>query len=268
MNRRNLLCNSLALSVIGSAPPAGAADLSALKTADLDPFETYIKMLASMTQGAEVCWWFMGALPREIEGIGPVDLTQEETIRVHRTEVIGPGQISFQWKQAGVFREVATGEVPQSLYDPANGATTPQNSTLKSGISKVVVRKTADGLTVANEAQGSVSGQITIDAQIAADRVCLTHTEDKTRETPNGPSTNRTVFKVYASLAELKGATPSVAARGYYGVRNLGSGKVFVNGLMVKAAMDEKLNPIAWERIKAAIPAFFKGDRVAPSWES
>ena len=58
----------------------------------------------------------------------------------------------------------------------------------------------------------------------------------------------------------------AVAATGFYGVRNRDTGKVFVNGLMHKAAPDDRVNPIAWSRIKAAFPAFFDGERLAPAW--
>jgi len=108
-----------------------------------------------------------------------------------------------------------------------------------------------------------------VGASIAGDRVCLVHMEDKTRVVAAGGTapTNTTTFKIYASLSELKGGAASVAATGFYGVKNRDTGKVFVNGLTFKAGLDEKVNPIAWERIKAAHPAFFKGDRLAPEWK-
>ena len=100
--------------------------------------------------------------------------------------------------------------------------------------------------------------------------MCLTHFEDKTRlqASQPPPPTNRTVFKIYASLADLKSGTPSVQAHGFYGVKNRDTGKIFVNGLMRKATLDEKVNPIAWSRLKSAHPTFFSGDRLAPKWES
>ena len=35
---------------------------------------------------------------------------------------------------------------------------------------------------------------------------------------------------------------------------------------MHKAALDEKVNPIAWDRVKAAHPDFFAGDKLGPKW--
>jgi hypothetical protein len=73
-NRRRLLQNALGLSagLIGLryATPAKAAEactLAPLRDAGLDPFEFYVKMFASTSQGAESCWWFMGALSRDVE---------------------------------------------------------------------------------------------------------------------------------------------------------------------------------------------------------
>ena len=269
-NRRTLLYSALGLSVAGPIRAAYAADtasLAPLRAAGLNPFDTYVRMFGSLSPGAEVCWWFMGALPREIDNIGAVDTVQEETVRVHRTEVVGPGQITLNWKQAGVFRDVVTGEMPENWINPVSGAAEKQSPTLKGGPSKIAVRQSGNDLVVAADVPGAAPAQAALEATVDGDRVGLTHVEDKTRQTPNGPSTNRTVFRIYASLAELKGAAPSVAARGFYGVRNLGTGRVFVNGMMQKAAMDAKVNPIAWQRIKAAHPAFFKGDRLAPGWD-
>lgn len=272
-NRRQFMHRSAALiaalGITRTSAAAESASIAPLRAAGLDPFEVYLKMFASLAPNAECAWWFMGPLTRDIDDIGAVATVQEETIRAHLTEVISPDEIAFRWKQAGVFRDVVTGEVPTGLHDPVKGAMAPQQSVLKGGPAKVIARRTRDGVTVTTEVPGSAVGEIALRAEIESDRVCLIQTEDKTRQGRDGkPSTNRTVYRLYASLADLKGNAPSVAASGFYGVRNLGTGKVFVNGMMRKAAMDEPLNPTAWERIKAAHPDFFKNNRLAPGWDS
>jgi hypothetical protein len=73
-------------------------------------------------------------------------------------------------------------------------------------------------------------------------------------------------LKIYASLADLKGTAPNVAARGFYSVLSPATGKHSVVGLMEKAAMDQKLNPVAWDQMKAAYPHYFTGDRMTPPW--
>lgn len=277
-NRRRLLQSALGLSaaLIGlrHAAPAEAAEaptLAPLRDTGLDPFEVYLKMFASTAQGAESCWWFMGALPRDVEDVGPVDTIQEETVRIHRTEVMGPGQVNLRWREVGVFRDVMTGEVPDSRFDPVTGMSQPGGRLLGGGPgARVTVRKAGEGFTVGLEVPGSAVGDITVGARIEGNRVCLTHFEDKTRIQASGPPapTNRTVFKIYANLSDLKGGAPEVQAHGFYGVKNRDTGKIFVNGLMRKAALDEKVNPIAWSRLKTAHPTFFNGDRFGPTWES
>src|SRR5438094_11871 len=78
-------------------------------------------------------WWFMGALPRDVDDIGPVDTIQEETVRVHRTDVVASGQAGFVWKEVGVFRDIMTGEVSDHRFDPVTGTSTKAGSLLGGG---------------------------------------------------------------------------------------------------------------------------------------
>ena len=252
-----------------AATTQAGPSLAPLLAAGLDPFATYCRMFASTTDGAECAWWFMGALPMQVEGIGPVDYVQEETIRMFRVAVPAPGQLDILWREVGVFRDIVTGEVPNGWFNPVKGAVQPQNGVLKGGPSHTRVRKAGDGVELSVDMKNTSASQLTLDGSIAGDRVCLTHVEDKSRAGARGapPVLLRTVFKLYASLAELRGSAPSVAASGFYGVRNLGTGQVFVNGLTYKGRMDEQVNPLAWARIKAKEPGFFDGERLAPKWD-
>ena len=273
-NRRRLFQGGLGLSagLIGLSAFARAADsssLAPLKAAGLDPLDTYIRMFASKTKGEEVAWWFMGGIPIEIETVGPLDTFQEETVRIHRTDSVSATEASFSWTEAGVFRDVVSGEVPTTGFNPATGETKPHGSTLagQGMIATVTVKKAGDGLSVITDIPGTKFEPTLIDAQIDGDRVCLTHVEIKGRPNAEGKvNPNRTAFKIWASLAELKTKAPNVKASGYYGVRNVATGKIGVNGLMHKAAMNEKVNPIAFERLKKHHPTFVTGDRFTPTW--
>ncbi len=273
-NRRRLFQGGLSLSagLIGLSTFARAAEspsLAPLKAAGLDPLDTYIRMFAAKTTGEEVAWWFMGGIPIEIENVGPLDTFQEETVRIHRADSVGATEASFSWTEAGVFRDVVSGEVPTTGFNPATGATTPHGSTLagQGMVATVTVKKAGDGLTVITDIPGTKFEPTIIDAQIDGDRVCLTHIEIKGRTNAEGKvNPNRTAFKIWASLAELKTKASNVKASGYYGVRNVATGKIGVNGLMHKAAMNEKVNPIAFERLRKHHPTFVTGDRFTPTW--
>ena len=247
-------------------PPPSVRELL---VAGLDPFTTYGRMFASLQDGAECAWWFMGALPLQVEDIGAVDFVQEETIRVHRSELPEAGRLEILWREVGVFRDITSGAIPTQWYNPIKGAVQPQISQLNGGPSRHTVRQRGDDLDVTMQAHNTTASRITVDSRVTAERVCLTHIEEKTRTNAAGasPSVIRTVFKIYASLADLRGTAPSVSASGFYGVRNLTTGTVFVNGLMQKAALTEKINPLAWERVKSKFPEFFADDRLAPNWQ-
>jgi hypothetical protein len=277
IDRRRLFRGALGLSAasigLRSLGPVSAAEptgLAPLRTSGLDPLEVYLRMFASLAPGGQCAWWFMGALPRDVDDVGPVASIQEETVRVHRTLHVAPDRVDFIWKEAGVFRDIVTGENPPARFDPATGVTTPADNLLGGDgpPARVSVRRSGDGLAIDLDIAGNTAANIRVGATIDGDRVCLTHLEDKTRANPKGgmAPTNTTSFKIYASLRELRSRAPAVAASGYYAVKNRDTGRIFVNGLMHKAALDEKLNPIAWDRIRRAHPAFFKGDRLGPDW--
>ena len=254
---------------VAAADTGAAPSVRELLAAGLDPFSTYGRMFASTSEGAECAWWLMGALPLQVDDIGAVDFVQEETIRIHRVEVPGPGQLNILWRDVGVFRDITSGAIPTEWYNPIKGAVQPQSAQLKGGPSRHLIRKQGEGLEVAMQVKNTTASRITVDGRVLGDRVCLTHIEEKSRtgNAAAAPSVIRTVFKIYTSLADLKGPDTSVSASGFYGVRNLATGNVFVNGLMRKAKLDEQVNPLAWERAKARFPEFFAGDRLAPSWQ-
>ena len=43
-------------------------------------------------------------------------------------------------------------------------------------------------------------------------------------------------------------------------------GRSITRGIMTKAAMDEKLNPLAWDRMQKLFPDCFDGKKVKPRW--
>jgi hypothetical protein len=256
LGRRTLIKvgGAASASVLGGVKAVAASTDSSivpLLAAGLDPMIVYRKMFASTEDGAECCWWYCGSLPFSVDEIGDIAQVQEETLRAHRTENKDANTVHLHWREAGVFRDIETGEIPKPYFNPVTGETEKRGTTLGGGLSQYIITRDGNGLTVQLDQAKTDVHSLTVSATINGDRVSLTHIENKSRSTATGISTLRSTLKIYASLDELKSSSPSVASKGFYCVRNMDTGKVFVAGLSQKATMDEKVNPIAWDRIKA-----------------
>jgi hypothetical protein len=145
------------------------------------------------------------------------------------------------------------------------GRTDARRSVFQDGPAHYHIRRAPTGVDIVLTQPGAVVKGVAVAASIDGARVCLTQSEDKVRSIGSGdPFTIRTTLQIYADLADLRGGAREVKASGFYSVRLPARGTYFVTGLMQKAAPDEKLNPMAWERLRVAYPSFFKGDRAAP----
>jgi hypothetical protein len=268
-DRRNLVkAGAAALAIAGNgsaalaAPPAPS--VTALTAAGLDPMTTYRRMFADLRDGSECCWWYFGTLPTNVEDVGAVATAQVDTLMAYRVENAGAGAFKVHWTEVGVFRDIATGAVATPWFNPITGKDDPRRAHFADGPATYTIRKDGSGLAIALEqARATIKG-VVVTANVTDDRVCLTQFEDKVRAMGSGPAMDvRTTLKIYASLAALQQPGDAVSARGFYSVRVLNTGATTVSGLMQKARMDEPLNPVAWERMRAAYPAFFDGPRVA-----
>jgi hypothetical protein len=247
----------------------GDGGQDALEAAGLDPYVVYRKMFLSTLPGAGYCWWYLGATTTHIDGIGDVVTGQVETVMPFLSRDEGPGRVKNIWREIGCFRDIATGELAKPWVNPVTGKPEPRAPSFEDGPATYTVAKSAGGVDI-DLVQTHASVQKVIAAfSVAGDRICLTQTEDKIRGVDTAaPNPIQTVLKIYASLADVRDpARNTVAASGFYRAASTRPGGFGVTGLMQKAAWDEKLNPIGWDRMKAAYPSFFKGDRIDPSWD-
>jgi hypothetical protein len=269
--RRNLLRLGAALApamMLVTAGEGAASSAETLGSYGLDPYVVYRKMFLSTALGTGLCWWYLGATTTRIEGIGDVVTGQVETIMPFLAREAGPDAVLNSWLEIGCFRDVVTGELAVPWVNPVTGASEARVPSFNDGPATYTVRKSPGGVDIALvQAHASVQ-RVTAAFTVDNDRVCLTQTEDKIRGVDTAtPNPIQTVLKIYASLAELRDtAKTSVTASGFYSARSTKPGGFGVTGLMQKATTDQKLNPIGWDRMKAAYPAFFKGDRIAPDW--
>jgi len=269
-DRRTLLKSAGALALGVAAAPAAAAtppSTAALTAAGLDPLATYRRMFASAANGAESLWWYFGFQPIDVPDVGPVPTGQVATLMGYLTEDLGQGAFAIHWLEIGTFRDIATGAPATPWPNPITGAVDQRRPGMEDGPGRYTLRKSGSGLTIALDQTRATVRDVRVDATVVGDRVCLTQTEDKERTFGGNTQAIRTTLKIYASLADLRGTAGDVPARGFYSVLLPATGKYSVTGLMEKTAMDEKRDPVAWERMKAAYPGWFKGDRFAPNWK-
>ena len=249
----------------------------------MDYFDTYRKMFTSTTN-EDVCWWYCGAVFKQIEGLGEVPMSQAETLMAFKTESLSPDAIKITWREIGYFRDLATGEIVTAWHNPFTGNTEVRSKSFVDGPAEYTVTRKADGVQVELTQSHARIKNVSLVTTVANGQISLVQTEDKKRSyaRPDGSwpdvdspeaSEIRTVLAIYGSAADVADpAKTNVRAGGYY---HSGSsikdgpgawGKSVVKGVMQKARADEKLNPIAWQRLKQIYPEFFKGDRASPNW--
>lgn len=278
--RRSLLKQGAALAgtaVLGSltrrasamqTKPASNAVPQELQGMDL--YALYRKMFSSTADDAVCCWWYLGNSRMDVPDIGNVSTSQVETCMIYKTQNVGADSVKVSWKEIGVFRDIATGELPGPWLNPETGKTEPRRVSLEDGPAHYTVSRAHGGVHIDLDQTHARVQAVSALFSVNDGRVCITQTEDKIRQvdTPE-PLPIRTVLKIYASLADLQvPGVASVKASGFYyaGTTDPAIKGFSINGLMQKAAVDEKLNPIGWQRMRAAYPTFFKGDRVDPAW--
>ena len=101
-------------------------------TQKLDVFDTYRRIFFTDGNG-EVCWWYCGVVFSEIDGLGNVPISQAETIMLYRTELVSADCFKVHWKEVGYFRDIASGEILDSWFNPFTGKTLARASGLEDG---------------------------------------------------------------------------------------------------------------------------------------
>ena len=251
-------------------------------------FNAYRKMFASFDDEV-VVWWYCGVVMSQREGVGVVPLTQAETIMVYRTRDVAPDTFTIAWTEVGYFRDINTGERLEGWFNPFSGLIEPYPKSFVDGPATFTVKCVGDGPDAGVDIQlvqhnARIDG-VALKASVNAKSLGLVQTETKTRtfHRPDGSlpgldspdaTAIETVLSIWSDLAAVNDpAQRNVASHGFY---SSGSGKAGggggswaqtkVQGTMYKARPDQRINPIAWDRLKAFYPAFFKGDRIAPEW--
>ena len=256
--------------VLADAPRSDVAAPATGLPTGMDPLTVYRRMFNSTENHAQCCWWYLGTGTIHVPDIGDVANTQVETIMVYKTEDVGANAVKVYWKEIGCFRDIRTGELPESTTNPIDGKVQLRQKSFEDGPAHYTVIRQGTGLSIALEQIHATVLKVAAEFTVADEQVCLTQIEDKVLPFGNtAPTQIRTVLKIYAPLAELKqSGRPSVRASGFYSSHTLKQQPkgAAVTGLMQKAGLEEQMNPIGWQRMMKAYPDFFKNGKVDPTW--
>jgi len=251
----------------------------------MDLFSAYRKTFATFDTDELVVWWYCGFVLAAREGLGSVPVTQAETIMVYRTRDVDADTFTIDWTEVGAFRDITTGEPMDGWFNPFTGSVLPYPKSFVDGPATFTVTRSGDqGVEVALVQHNARVDGVRLDFGINDRTLGIRQTETKTRTfhrpdgtlpPVDGPDATQidTVLSVWADLdAASDPARRNVPSHGFYtsGSRAGAGGSwasTQVQGTMQKARVDEKLNPVAWDRLQQFYPRFFDGDRIDPDWD-
>ncbi|WP_304189909.1 hypothetical protein [Phenylobacterium aquaticum] len=250
-------------------------------------YDTYRKLFTSASDGV-VCWWYLGTAFVEVEGFPEVPVTQAETIMAYKTETLGPDSCKISWWEIGYFRDPITGQPSETWLNPITGQRVKAPQKFEEGPAYYTVTAKSDTVVEVDlvQAQAKVRS-LTVEITEADGQVQILQTEVKVRGFPRADgslpdpdssdaSAAETQLIMFGSRAELDGGADEAQGTGAYTFRLASppawmgfgdrKGSSLVRGVMHKAPVNEKLNPIAWDRLKAIFPDRFEGEEIRPVW--
>jgi hypothetical protein len=262
---------------------SGQTDSSVPTSAKIDPLDTYRRMFANIEDGLSA-WWYLGSSFIDVEGFPSFPVQHIETVMVYKTRTLSPDAFQMDWWEIGYMRDPTTGEIAKTWTNPITGAVVAAPNKFEEGPAKFVFTRKGDGLDVQLEQAHARIESVEVVFTEYDGRVMLEQTERKVRgfplpdgSMPSLDSTNvskaQTRLTIISAKADLlRPDTPSsgsydftLGAPAWMGMGERG-GRCVVKGIMVKAAMNNQLNPTGWARLQALFPGRFDGDDIRPLW--
>lgn len=258
---------------------------SSAPSGDFDALSVYRRMFATATDGL-AAWWYFGTAFVEAPGSDlSIPVVQAETLMIYKTSTLSPDAFRMDWWEIGYMRDVATGEIAQTWTNPVTGAALPAPQKFEEGPAHYLISRDGSGLRLELTQAHARIEHVEVAFTETDGRVRLEQRERKVRGFPlpdgsmpslDSPdvSAARTTLSFQCARADLQADTAHCT--GVYDFE-LGKppawmgfgdrpGRAITRGAMVKAAMNEPLNPIAWRRLRTLFPDRFEGDEVRPRW--
>ena len=251
---------------------------------DFDALAAYRRMFATATDGV-AAWWYFGTAFAEIPGYLSLPVIQAETLMIYKTTTLSADAFRMDWWEIGYMRDLATGEIARAWTNPLTGATVAAPQKFEEGPAHFLIARDGAGLKLELTQAHARIERVDVVFSEADGRVLLEQTERKVRgfPLPDGSmpsldsadvSAARTTLSIQAARADL--VNPSAPCSGAYdfelrkppGWMGFGDrpGTAMTRGAMVKAGLNEQINPIAWRRLQQLFPDCFDGDEVRPRW--
>jgi hypothetical protein len=267
-------------------PSTIASDRKARKrpATPFDALDTYRRMFANAEDGLSA-WWYFGVSFMHVEHYPTIPVQHIETVMIYKTRTLSPDSFRMDWWEIGYMRDPMTGELADTWINPVTGARLTPPRKFEEGPAHFTFTRKGEGLDVTLEQAHARIDSVEVTFTEDDGRVMLNQIERKTRgfPLPDGSmpdldsehvSKAETRLTIISSLEDLK--RPDAPSSGSYSFElkqappwmQLGNrkGRCVVEGIMVRAGVNEKINPTAWARLQALFPDCFDGEELRPKW--
>jgi hypothetical protein len=253
----------------------------------VDLFRVYRRFFGTPQDG-EVAWWYLGTTMVDVVPFTLLPIIQAETLMVYRTETVDRDTYKIHWREVGYFRDPASGKVADQWVNPITGATIIPPRMFEEGPACFTVTRTGEGVAISLVQANASAPRVELTGGTHNGRVFLKQIERKVRGFPNPdgslppPGSDRTTEAVstltpYADIAAVDADHEDW--RGFQGAYSFElpllppwmgfgdrTGRTLVRGLMQKARIDERFNPVAWDRLAEVFPHYFSTGAIRFKW--
>jgi hypothetical protein len=257
--------------------------LNTAATSALDPLDAYRRLFANAHDGLSA-WWYFGTSFVDIESFPTIPVLQVETLMIYKTRTLSSDSFRMDWWEIGCMRDPTTGQLAISWTNPITGAVVATPDRFEEGPAHFIISRSGDGLAAELVQAHARVERVDVVLREVGERVWLEQTERKVRGFPlpdgsmpdlnsDSVSPARTRLSVFGARADL--ARDDAPASGAYefelapppwmGFGAL-TGRSITRGIMVKAAMNQRLHPAAWKSLEGLFPDRFENHDVRPRW--
>ena len=194
-----------------------------------DLFDVHRRMFVA-ADGVEVVWWFLGKMYFEVDGYPEVMARYGDNLIIYRATALSKDAHVIDWVELNAPRNALTGLPDTRWTNPFTGKSGELRTDKPYGPSRYVFTRQNGGVAVEINQPG------------------VTALNTAVRSTGVYLSSSNQLPTAFAGFSE--------DARG----------QMIVRALMHKASLDEIIDRLACDGMKAAHPSWFDGDRLTPRW--